>query len=218
METAPEGRPDRRTATERQLGGRGAWVVTGEVREGSGDRYRSPPLSRVPECGSAPQMRFNPSPPHQGFMEDEGRQRTTKYISCVFAEESDLSRQYKREKARSKLLTTVSLASVQEESLLPEVEDSFLSDSDSEEERGSSSKRKGRVSQGDGRACFGAGLGTQPHHSTPAKGTGCSRAAGRGLRLSCCQSSLAPGVFREQPVHLAPEGALGAVLTGDTVT
>ncbi|XP_011288864.2 general transcription factor 3C polypeptide 1 isoform X2 [Felis catus] len=106
----------------------------------------------------------------KGFMEDEGRQRTTKYISCVFAEESDLSRQYKREKARSKLLTTVSLASVQEESLLPEVEDSFLSDSDSEEERGSSSKRKGRVSQGDGRACFGAGLGTQPHHSTPAKG------------------------------------------------
>ncbi|XP_042826828.1 general transcription factor 3C polypeptide 1 isoform X1 [Panthera tigris] len=106
----------------------------------------------------------------KGFMEDEGRQRTTKYISCVFAEESDLSRQYKREKARSKLLTTVSLASVQEESLLPEVEDSFLSDSDSEEERGSSSKRKGRVSQGDGRACFSAGLGTQPHHSTPAKG------------------------------------------------
>ncbi|XP_040319620.1 general transcription factor 3C polypeptide 1 [Herpailurus yagouaroundi] len=106
----------------------------------------------------------------KGFMEDEGRQRTTKYISCVFAEESDLSRQYKREKARSKLLTTVSLASVQEESLLPEVEDSFLSDSDSEEERGSSSKRKGRVSQGDGRVCFGSGLGTQPHHSTPAKG------------------------------------------------
>ena len=53
-------------------------------------------------------------------MEDEGRQRTTKYISCVFAEESDLSRQYEREKARNELLTTVSLASVQEESLLPE--------------------------------------------------------------------------------------------------
>ncbi|XP_077616584.1 general transcription factor 3C polypeptide 1 isoform X1 [Crocuta crocuta] len=98
----------------------------------------------------------------KGFMEDEGRQRTTKYISCVFAEESDLSRQYKREKARSKLLATVSLAAV------PEVEDSLLSDSDSEEERGS--KRRGRLSQGDGRGCFGAGLGTQPHHSTPAKG------------------------------------------------
>ncbi|XP_029801952.1 general transcription factor 3C polypeptide 1 [Suricata suricatta] len=80
----------------------------------------------------------------KGFMEDEGRQRTTKYISCVFAEESDLSRQYKREKARSKLLTTVSLAAVQDESLLPEVEDSFLSDSDSEEERGGGNKRRGR--------------------------------------------------------------------------
>ncbi|KAB0394536.1 hypothetical protein E2I00_004116 [Balaenoptera physalus] len=65
----------------------------------------------------------------KGFMEDEGRQRTTKYISCVFAEESDLSRQYEREKARSELLTTVSLAAVQEESLLPEGEDAFLSDS-----------------------------------------------------------------------------------------
>nr|XP_035922093.1 general transcription factor 3C polypeptide 1 isoform X1 [Halichoerus grypus] len=104
----------------------------------------------------------------KGFMEDEGRQRTTKYISCVFAEESDLSRQYKREKARSQLLTTVSLASVQEESLVPEGEDTFLSESDSEEE--GRSKRKGRVSQSDGKACLNASLGTQPHQSTSAKG------------------------------------------------
>uniref|UniRef100_A0A452TMI6 General transcription factor IIIC subunit 1 n=1 Tax=Ursus maritimus TaxID=29073 RepID=A0A452TMI6_URSMA len=104
----------------------------------------------------------------KGFMEDEGRQRTTKYISCVFAEESDLSRQYKREKARSQLLTTVSLASVQEESLVPEGEDTFLSESDSEEE--GSSKRRGRVSQSDGKACLNASLGAQPHHSTSAKG------------------------------------------------
>lgn len=106
--------------------------------------------------------------PLQGFMEDEGRQRTTKYISCVFAEESDLSRQYKREKARSQLLTTVSLASVQEESLVPEGEDTFLSESDSEEE--GSSKRRDRVSQSDGKACLNASLGAQPHHSTSAKG------------------------------------------------
>ncbi|XP_006859958.1 PREDICTED: general transcription factor 3C polypeptide 1 [Chrysochloris asiatica] len=94
----------------------------------------------------------------KGFMEDEGRQRTTKYISCVFAEESDLSRQYEREKARGELLTTVSLASVQEDLLLPEGEETFLSESDSEEEssRSSSSKRKGR---GDG-----------AHHPTPGKG------------------------------------------------
>ncbi|KAL0617008.1 General transcription factor 3C polypeptide 1 [Plecturocebus cupreus] len=105
----------------------------------------------------------------KGFMEDEGRQRTTKYISCVFAEESDLSRQYQREKARSELLTTVSLASMQEESLLPEGEDTFLSESDSEEER-SSSKRRGRGAQRDTRASVNVRPKTQPHHSTPAKG------------------------------------------------
>ncbi|XP_076997566.1 general transcription factor 3C polypeptide 1 isoform X2 [Tamandua tetradactyla] len=106
----------------------------------------------------------------KGFMEDEGRQRTTKYISCVFAEESDLSRQYEREKARGELLTTVSLASVQEESFLPEGEDAFLSESDSEEESSSSSRRKGKGSQGDTKSSLGLGLGTQPHHSTPTKG------------------------------------------------
>uniref|UniRef100_A0A9L0IWV0 Ral transcription factor IIIC subunit 1 n=1 Tax=Equus asinus TaxID=9793 RepID=A0A9L0IWV0_EQUAS len=106
----------------------------------------------------------------KGFMEDEGRQRTTKYISCVFAEESDLSRQYEREKARSELLTTVSLASVQEESLLPEGEDTFLSESDSEEEGSSrSSKRRGRGPQGDMKS-LSLCPGTQPRHSTPAKG------------------------------------------------
>nr|XP_027804403.2 general transcription factor 3C polypeptide 1 isoform X1 [Marmota flaviventris] len=106
----------------------------------------------------------------KGFMEDEGRQRTTKYISCVFAEESDLSRQYAREKARSELLTTVSLASVPEETLLPEGEDAFLSESDSEEESSRSSKRRGRASQGHLRSSVDLGPGTQPHHSTPTKG------------------------------------------------
>ncbi|XP_066131590.1 general transcription factor 3C polypeptide 1 [Saccopteryx bilineata] len=106
----------------------------------------------------------------KGFMEDEGRQRTTKYISCMFAEESDLSRQYEREKARGELLTTVSLASVPEESCPAEGEDTFLSESDSEEEGSSSSSRKrGRASQGDTKSSSG-GLGTQPHHSTPTKG------------------------------------------------
>ncbi|KAG8513544.1 LOW QUALITY PROTEIN: General transcription factor 3C polypeptide 1, partial [Galemys pyrenaicus] len=106
----------------------------------------------------------------KGFMEDEGRQRTTKYISCVFAEESDLSRQYEREKARNELLTTVSLAAVQEESLLPEGEDTFLSESDSEEEGGSRSKRRGRGPQSDRKSSLNLGLGPQPHHSTPSKG------------------------------------------------
>lgn len=116
----------------------------------------------------------------QGFMEDEGRQRTTKYISCAFAEESDLSRQYEREKARSELLATVSLASVPEESLPPEGEDTFLSELDSEEEGSSSgSKRRGR---GDVKSSSSSGLGAQPHHSTPIKGMALSagsRGAGR---------------------------------------
>nr|XP_044987786.1 general transcription factor 3C polypeptide 1 [Jaculus jaculus] len=105
----------------------------------------------------------------KGFMEDEGRQRTTKYISCVFAEESDLSRQYAQEKARGELLTTVSLASVQDESM-PEGEEAFLSDSDSEEESSRSSKRKGRGSRGHSKASGDFVSGAQPHHSTPTKG------------------------------------------------
>lgn len=113
-------------------------------------------------------------------MEDEGRQRTTKYISCVFAEESDLSRQYEREKARNELLTTVSLASVQEESLLPEGEDAFLSELDSDEEGGGGSrKRKGRRAPRDARSFSNGGLRTQPHHSTPNKGRGAWGGGGR---------------------------------------
>lgn len=111
-------------------------------------------------------------------MEDEGRQRTTKYISCVFAEESDLSRQYAREKARGELLTTVSLASVQDESLMPEGEEAFLSDSESEEESSCSGKRRGRGSRGHAKASGGAGPASQPHHSTPAKGKGCLKLMG----------------------------------------
>ncbi|KAM6166644.1 general transcription factor 3C polypeptide 1 isoform 2-T2 [Erethizon dorsatum] len=106
----------------------------------------------------------------KGFMEDEGRQRTTKYISCVFAEESDLSRQYAREKARGELLTTVSLASMSEEPLLPEGEDAFLSESDSEEEGSRGSKRRARGAQGHVKSPAEFGPGSQPYHSTPTKG------------------------------------------------
>ncbi|KAE8579890.1 hypothetical protein XENTR_v10024224 [Xenopus tropicalis] len=49
----------------------------------------------------------------KGFMEDEGRQRTTKFISHVFVEESDLRRQFLEEKAKSEKLSMFSLASVQ---------------------------------------------------------------------------------------------------------
>lgn len=139
-------------------------------------------------------------------MEDEGRQRTTKYISCVFAEESDLSRQYEREKARNELLTTVSLASVQEESLLPEGEDAFLSELDSDEEGGGGGrKRKGRRAPRDARSFSNGGLRTQPHHSTPNKGRG---AWGGGGRV--CALSLALGCFSPADT----EGGLGAVPAG----
>lgn len=164
----------------------------GSEMEGAGESQTVGGTGRWPssECG----QHFS-SP--QGFMEDEGRQRTTKYISCVFAEESDLSRQYAREKARSELLATVSLASMQEESLPPEGEDAFLSESDSEDE-GGSSKRKGRGPQGDARASGSLGLGAQPHHSTPTKGRG-TRAGRAG----------AVGFLRKQPLRVPLVLSLG---------
>ncbi|XP_063790294.1 general transcription factor 3C polypeptide 1 isoform X2 [Pseudophryne corroboree] len=46
----------------------------------------------------------------KGFMEDEGRQRTTKFISHVFVEESDLRRQFLEEKAKSEKLSMFNFA------------------------------------------------------------------------------------------------------------
>uniref|UniRef100_A0A8C3LM80 General transcription factor IIIC subunit 1 n=1 Tax=Chrysolophus pictus TaxID=9089 RepID=A0A8C3LM80_CHRPC len=82
----------------------------------------------------------------KGFMEDEGRQRTTKYISYIFAEESDLNRQFEREKARSEQLATVTLALVPEDSppledAFPGEEDTLVSESDNEEEEKYGKKR-----------------------------------------------------------------------------
>uniref|UniRef100_A0A8D2QRE2 B-block binding subunit of TFIIIC domain-containing protein n=1 Tax=Zosterops lateralis melanops TaxID=1220523 RepID=A0A8D2QRE2_ZOSLA len=83
----------------------------------------------------------------KGFMEDEGRQRTTKYISYIFAEESDLNRQFEREKARSEQLATVTLAVVPEESppvgdVFPGEEETLASESDNEE--GKDKKKRGK--------------------------------------------------------------------------
>ncbi|XP_075755286.1 general transcription factor 3C polypeptide 1 isoform X1 [Pelodiscus sinensis] len=110
----------------------------------------------------------------KGFMEDEGRQRTTKYISHVFAEESDLNRQFEREKARSEQLATVSLAlvhedSLPEEELSPVEDDTFLSESDNEEETKYSKKReKGVKANSDSLLKLSFRDGS--NHSTPAKG------------------------------------------------
>ncbi|XP_056392115.1 general transcription factor 3C polypeptide 1 [Hyla sarda] len=49
----------------------------------------------------------------KGFMEDEGRQRTTKFISHVFVEESELRRQFLEEKAKSEKLSMLNLAPAQ---------------------------------------------------------------------------------------------------------
>lgn len=45
----------------------------------------------------------------QGFMEDEGRQRTTKYISKLFVEQSKLSMQFTKERQRSQHLRVTHL-------------------------------------------------------------------------------------------------------------
>uniref|UniRef100_A0A672TKP6 Uncharacterized protein n=1 Tax=Strigops habroptila TaxID=2489341 RepID=A0A672TKP6_STRHB len=87
----------------------------------------------------------------KGFMEDEGRQRTTKYISYIFAEESDLNRQFEREKARSEQLATVTLALVPEDSppaedVSPGEDDTLVSESDNEEE-GKDGKKRGKGSK-----------------------------------------------------------------------
>ncbi|XP_066432234.1 general transcription factor 3C polypeptide 1 [Eleutherodactylus coqui] len=49
----------------------------------------------------------------KGFMEDEGRQRTTKFISHVFVEESELRRQFLEEKAKSEKLSMLNWTSAQ---------------------------------------------------------------------------------------------------------
>ncbi|XP_078096867.1 general transcription factor IIIC subunit 1 isoform X2 [Mustelus asterias] len=43
-----------------------------------------------------------------GFMEDEGRQRTTKYVAKTYVKQSELSKQFEKEKARSEQLATIS--------------------------------------------------------------------------------------------------------------
>ncbi|KFO63271.1 General transcription factor 3C polypeptide 1, partial [Corvus brachyrhynchos] len=109
----------------------------------------------------------------KGFMEDEGRQRTTKYISYIFAEESDLNRQFEREKARSEQLATVTLALVPEDS--PRVEDvspgedeTVASESDNEEE-GKNRKRRGKGQKTNSGSPLKSSVQGDAHQTTPAK-------------------------------------------------
>lgn len=106
-------------------------------------------------------------------MEDEGRQRTTKYVSYIFAEESDLNRQFEREKARSEQLATVTLARVPEES--PPVEDVFPGEeetmaSESDNEEGKDRKNRGKGQKASSGSPLKSRVQDDVHQTTPAKG------------------------------------------------
>ncbi|KAM9179444.1 general transcription factor 3C polypeptide 1 [Mergus octosetaceus] len=110
----------------------------------------------------------------KGFMEDEGRQRTTKYVSYSFADESDLNRQFEREKARSEQLATVTLSLVPEDS--PPVEDAFpgeddtlVSESDNEEEV-KYGKKRGKGQKATSGSLMKSNLQDGTEQSTPVKG------------------------------------------------
>lgn len=104
-------------------------------------------------------------------MEDEGRQRTTKYITCAFAEESDLSRQFEREKARSEQLAMATVTVVHEDSLPGEElsaaeEEVLLSESENEEEEREGARPRKASTRSPQKLGFRGDLGL----STPDKG------------------------------------------------
>ncbi|NXP02296.1 TF3C1 factor, partial [Thinocorus orbignyianus] len=124
----------------------------------------------------------------KGFMEDEGRQRTTKYISYIFAEESDLNRQFEREKARSEQLATVTLALVPEDSppvedVSPGEDDVLVSESDNEEE-GKDGKKRGKSQAASSSSQLKLSVQDDAHQSsTPAKGSKPTAVKSQGKKL-----------------------------------
>ncbi|XP_009864608.1 PREDICTED: general transcription factor 3C polypeptide 1, partial [Apaloderma vittatum] len=149
----------------------------------------------------------------KGFMEDEGRQRTTKYISYIFAEESDLNRQFEREKARSEQLATVTLALVPEDS--PPVEDgspgeddTLVSESDNEEE-GKGGKKRGKGQKANSGSMLKLSFQDDTHQSTPAKGSKPRTVKSQGKKLPSPQ-------IVEEPDEL-PDNLLGESSTSETV-
>lgn len=107
-------------------------------------------------------------------MEDEGRQRTTKYVSYSFADESDLNRQFEREKARSEQLATVTLSLVPEDSTpvedaFPGEDDALVSESDNEEEV-KYGKKRGKGQKTTSGSLMKSNLQDGTQQSTPVKG------------------------------------------------
>ncbi|NXX39048.1 TF3C1 factor, partial [Tricholaema leucomelas] len=153
----------------------------------------------------------------KGFMEDEGRQRTTKYISYIFAEESDLNRQFEREKARSEQLATVTLALVPEDSLpvedvSPREDDALVSESDNEEEGKDGKKRRKRQKANSG-SLLKSSFQDNSHQSTPAKGSKAVPTKSQGKQLSSPQIVEEPS---ELPDNLTGENSTLETLRQDS--
>ncbi|XP_043945407.1 general transcription factor 3C polypeptide 1 [Protopterus annectens] len=122
----------------------------------------------------------------KGLMEDEGRQRTTKYIAHIFVEDSELNRQLEKEKARSEQLATDSFVSAEplpEERFyivqstpappLPideEAVDASYSESEEDEEYKPKRKRKRKLKVNAAALLNKSKLKKSPFQSTPQKG------------------------------------------------
>ncbi|KAM6196708.1 general transcription factor 3C polypeptide 1 isoform 1-T1 [Sarcoramphus papa] len=148
----------------------------------------------------------------KGFMEDEGRQRTTKYISYIFAEESDLNRQFEREKARSEQLATVTLALVPEDSppvedVSPGEDDTLVSESDNEE--GKDGKKRGKGQKANSGSLLKLSFQDDTHQSTPAKGSKPTAVKSQGKKLPSPQ-------ILEEPDEL-PDNVSGETSTLETL-
>ncbi|KAM6244408.1 general transcription factor 3C polypeptide 1 isoform 2-T2 [Spheniscus humboldti] len=149
----------------------------------------------------------------KGFMEDEGRQRTTKYISYIFAEESDLNRQFEREKARSEQLATVTLALVPEDSppvedVSPGDDDTLVSESDNEEE-GKDGKKRGKGQKANSGSLLKLSFQDDTQQSTPAKGSKPTAVKSQGKKLPSPQ-------IPEEPEEL-PDNVSGESSTLETL-
>ncbi|PKU37023.1 hypothetical protein llap_12674 [Limosa lapponica baueri] len=154
--------------------------------------------------------------PFDGFMEDEGRQRTTKYISYIFAEESDLNRQFEREKARSEQLATVTLALVPEDS--PPVEDASPGEDDapiseSDNEEGKDGKKRGKGRKANSGSLLKLSFQEDAHQSTPAKGSKPTAVKSQGKKLPSPQILEDPD---ELPDNLSGEGSALETLKQET--
>ncbi|NXN15434.1 TF3C1 factor, partial [Indicator maculatus] len=149
----------------------------------------------------------------KGFMEDEGRQRTTKYISYIFAEESDLNRQFEREKARSEQLATVTLSLVPEDTLpgeevSPKEDGALVSESDNEEE-GKDVRKRRKSQKANSGSLLKSSFQDTTHQSTPAKGSKPVPVKSQGKKLS------SPRIV-EEPNEL-PENLTGENSTLETL-